>query len=421
MQGDAHAKSQAQSSKEVVSTFHTQLAAQIDPESASNAVQGPADPSETPDLVSGTKANTNPITPFLQSKSAPGGESAPQIVAMVAGKSAIPPSPAMISPTPLPRTAGGTQPAQKAAPRNAQQAQSVDELSRSDSAAELNCTTPIDLTSITSLNAFANVLAPTADDPSPSKAASGIDKSVKSAAIKSGTPADLSVSQPQNAPKTDQTDFAFAVRVSTDKAPNPSPQESGDSVSLRLASGERGAAPSQNTRDISKGGTIREAEFPQSEIPREAISSMQGRKTAEPQTMGSTAKTDSETPALTADTVKILNVRMNADGEQHVAIRVIERSGEISVSVRSADPALTRTLQDRMPELTNRLQDQQLQADTWVPRSSESASSRDEGFQSPQDQPQQYDTGGNRGRRQQRQPRPEWVQELESIAPNSRV
>ncbi len=414
--GAFHRESQPQSSKEAGSTFRSQLAAQVDPESDGNVGQGPADPSDTPGLVSGRNASTNVPTPLIQAKSSPWNASTRQI----AGKSAVASNTATISPAPLPKMPDGTQPAQKPAPRNTEQAQSGDELSRPDPAADLNSTTPIDLTSISFFNSFANV-APAAIDSPPGNANPSDDKSVKSAAVRSSTPEDLSISQPQNAPKNERTEVAFAVRVSTDRAPNPSPQESGDSVSLRLAPGDRTASSPPEGRGAFKSSTIGQTEFAPAEIPREASSSIQAGKSTEPQSAGTTAKADSEPSAATADTVKVLNLRMNAGGEQHVAIRVIERSGELSVSVRSADPVLTRTLQDRMPELTSRLEDQQIQADTWVPRSGESASSRDEGFHSPQDQSQQYDTGGNRGRRQQRQPRPEWVQELESIAPNSRI
>lgn len=71
-------------------------------------------------------------------------------------------------------------------------------------------------------------------------------------------------------------------------------------------------------------------------------------------------------------TETVRNVQMQVVGEDktRVDIRLMDRAGELRVSVKSLDSSLNQTLQDKMPELTNRLEAAQYQTEVWLPGSS---------------------------------------------------
>jgi hypothetical protein len=135
-----------------------------------------------------------------------------------------------------------------------------------------------------------------------------------------------------------------------------------------------------------------------------------------------TTEPDVDPKLVQAAPARQIHVQVAGDGNQRVDLRVIERDGTMSVSVRSADPNLSRTLQDHMPELTTRLEAEHFHTETWVPRSSASSSSSSE--QGSSDSNSGYSPGGDgsgqQGGRQQ-DTKPDWVDELESYARNSQT
>jgi len=58
-----------------------------------------------------------------------------------------------------------------------------------------------------------------------------------------------------------------------------------------------------------------------------------------------------------------------SDGQQaeQVSLRVVERGGEVRVSVRTPDTELAGTLRDQLGELVSGLADRGFRADTWQP------------------------------------------------------
>jgi hypothetical protein len=65
--------------------------------------------------------------------------------------------------------------------------------------------------------------------------------------------------------------------------------------------------------------------------------------------------------------VRNIRVQLSGEGNQQVDMRLVERGGTLSVSVRSTDETLTRSLQENLPELNTRLTAQHFQAETWLP------------------------------------------------------
>jgi hypothetical protein len=134
------------------------------------------------------------------------------------------------------------------------------------------------------------------------------------------------------------------------------------------------------------------------------------------------AEPEPDPKSASVEPARQIHVQVAGAGSQRVDLRVIERDGTMSVSVRAADPNLSRTLQEHMPELTTRLEAEHFHTETWVPRSSASSSSSSE--QGSSDSNSGYSPGGDgsgqQGGRQQ-DTKPDWVDELESYARNSQT
>jgi hypothetical protein len=127
--------------------------------------------------------------------------------------------------------------------------------------------------------------------------------------------------------------------------------------------------------------------------------------------------TESAPPAL-----RSLQVQITGQDNQRVDVKLIERPGALSMSVRAADGSLTRSLQEHLPELTTKLAEQQMQAEWWVPKmasagsASEVATAGDmtkQGDSGPQTGSGSQDSGKQQGGRQGDQPN--WVDELAAL------
>jgi hypothetical protein len=136
-----------------------------------------------------------------------------------------------------------------------------------------------------------------------------------------------------------------------------------------------------------------------------------------------------ETEGAAADDVsspaplRSMQVQINGRDNQRVDLRLVERAGTLSMSVRSLDGTLNRNLQDHLPELITKLADQPGEAEWWTPKTqtAEGGSGSGTGGGSKEDssasQGQQNQTGADSGRqqggRQSNQPR--WVEELAAL------
>ena len=125
-------------------------------------------------------------------------------------------------------------------------------------------------------------------------------------------------------------------------------------------------------------------------------------------------------PAAHADPMRNVLLQLKADDNRRIDVRLVERGGELHVSVKSADPALTQRLQDHIPELTNRLDEERFNHDIWMPRlaetnRSESGSNSSNSFTSG-NSGDGNSLNSDAGRRQHGngQSRPDWVDLLEN-------
>jgi len=81
------------------------------------------------------------------------------------------------------------------------------------------------------------------------------------------------------------------------------------------------------------------------------------------------AEVEPQTPA-TSNNAPVRDVRMQLTGSenQRVDVRVMDRGGELRVSVRADDPALVRSLRDNMDDLSTRLDQAHFRSEVWAPR-----------------------------------------------------
>ena len=122
-----------------------------------------------------------------------------------------------------------------------------------------------------------------------------------------------------------------------------------------------------------------------------------------------------------SDPLRNILLQLKSDDNRRVDVRLVDRDGELHVSVKSADPALAQQVQEHMPELTSRLSDQQFTHDVWMPKLSEvvkteGANNNGNSFNNNNSSQSGQSNGGNAGRQQSSngQSRPDWVDLLEN-------
>ena len=135
---------------------------------------------------------------------------------------------------------------------------------------------------------------------------------------------------------------------------------------------------------------------------------------------------DVDVPTAGANASAVRDVRLQVAGSdnQRVDVRVMDRGGELRVSVRADDPALVRSLQDNVADLSTRLDQAHFKSEVWTPRTqaiaqSDSANTNGRTFSNGDG------TFGRDGRGQQQsgrqQQQPSWVDDFEEnpARPNS--
>jgi len=76
-----------------------------------------------------------------------------------------------------------------------------------------------------------------------------------------------------------------------------------------------------------------------------------------------------QTPAHPANnTIRDIRMQVIGSDDQRVDVRVMDRGGELRVSVRADDPSLVRSLQDNVADLSTRLDQAHFQSEVWTPR-----------------------------------------------------
>ncbi len=225
-----------------------------------------------------------------------------------------------------------------------------------------------------------------------------------------------------------QGDLAVAMQIRTGQQD----QESGQNYVPDAADAAKTAASSTigsgNGREFA--AMIESVEKPEHHAPETVQSTTavvdtptSSHNSADNTSSGSEAKPangadfQAELENLKAEPLRGAHVQIAGENNQKVDVRLFERNGALSITVRSGDPGLTRALQDHVPELTMRLSSDHFRTETWMPNFSKhsepnnsgegNSQKNGSGAQGEQDFNQRR---GNKGHQQQ----PGWIDELEA-------
>jgi hypothetical protein len=188
------------------------------------------------------------------------------------------------------------------------------------------------------------------------------------------------------------------------------------SAMMGVSAGQKGSA---NSSSAGQNATPGLTTVPLSSSKLTAGSS--NETLAENETQDASKVTDvSEPEAPIAQPLKTVQVQITGADNQRIDLRLMEKGGALTMTVRSADGTLTKALQENLPELSSKLNDQQIRAEWWKPdnqtpgqpqKPDSSNTARDGNSGGTQDQANQgRSNSGQQGGRGARQP--DWVEEL---------
>jgi hypothetical protein len=183
----------------------------------------------------------------------------------------------------------------------------------------------------------------------------------------------LAPQTPRNA-KAPEAGLAFALRLSREPAVAPE----SDSSSTPAGSGAS-LSSFVNELEAAAGKAVGEAKMRPTEdnagavaptlANADAAAPVAASRTAEPEAAPNVAPAaPPELPSQANAPLRAVRVQLAAEGNQRVDLTLVERAGALSVSVRSADSNLARSLQEHLPDLSARLGEQRYQTETWTPR-----------------------------------------------------
>lgn len=239
----------------------------------------------------------------------------------------------------------------------------------------------------------------------------------------------------QQAPESSQAPakmLAFAMRLGSaqpspvrqaetaEGAPPPSVQAllDGNGAALRSAASESGEK-NQTGGNASSDHNVFGAAYLASGVVAGSSADKASFATAA-QDVRSTQTEPASSSTATPDPLRNILLQLKSDDNRRVDVRLIDRGGELHVSVKSADPALAQQLQEHIPELTSRLNDQQFNHDLWLPKLNEvarpAAADNNAGSftESGSHSGQPNNSSSQQQHNQHGQSRPDWIDLLEN-------
>ena len=122
-----------------------------------------------------------------------------------------------------------------------------------------------------------------------------------------------------------------------------------------------------------------------------SLSETEGTEQTQVAAAGSAEIVSDGQPA-SSEPVHSVRLQLSGENDQRVDVRLVEQGGSLALSVRSSDSALTRTLQDRLPELNDRLAEQHYQSEVWLPQAAANATAAGQGQQGQESGTGQHDS-----------------------------
>jgi hypothetical protein len=257
----------------------------------------------------------------------------------------------------------------------------------------------------------------------------------------------------QNAPDTESNghkskanDFtgnlAFAVKVQGDSSPSiPSMPATNPAANVPDSSGQDPSSEfaAQMSALISSIGqkTASSSKAPKDETGPSALilppsGSQSGTGTAAeteiagPEEVAKVMEVPDD-PTAGAQPLKTVQVQIIGVDNQRVDLRLMEKAGTLTMSVRSEDGSLTKALQQHLPELATSLNDQQIHAEWWKPDflKTESSQAPDSSSNSGNSNNSTAQDQKNQGRGNSEQqggrgtPQTDWLEELSNLRKSS--
>ena len=125
-----------------------------------------------------------------------------------------------------------------------------------------------------------------------------------------------------------------------------------------------------------------------------------------------------EPSAAASQPVTTVQVQITGTDDKRIDLKLMEKSGALTMSVRSADGTLTKALQQNLPELSSKLDGEQIRTEWWRPTAQISAPRTSDtttgGGNAGTQQQEDQNSGDSGGQGRRGAPPPDWLEELSS-------
>lgn len=219
-------------------------------------------------------------------------------------------------------------------------------------------------------------------------------------------------------------DLALAMRISSGDSDEASSQDQPGTAATAaaaiaptaLSSGTQLARPSETAQQrhqpeasppIETAALEKAAGFPDS--AKSAATEESGKAPA--------AGFEAELNKALAEPVRAAHVQIAGADNQRIDIRMLERGGALSVTVRSADSGLTKALQEHAPELAGRLSQENFRTELWAPGQAKNQGGHESSGGNPQSRGGENSGQRNPGQEQKQHGKqsqaPEWIENFD--------
>jgi hypothetical protein len=156
--------------------------------------------------------------------------------------------------------------------------------------------------------------------------------------------------------------------------------------------------------------------------PAMPLAPASSKTVAQPEAASTSGVLDPEDQPSAGRPMRELSLQISSAGDQKVDVRLVERAGEVHVSVRTPDAELAHEMRQELGSLTGKLAQSGFGAEQFTPPSSGSSNLADQrstpGNQNPPGDHGQDPQSGGSGQQQQQQPQdergkhPDWLDEM---------
>lgn len=128
------------------------------------------------------------------------------------------------------------------------------------------------------------------------------------------------------------------------------------------------------------------------------------------------ADAEPELPRAHAEPVRGAHVQISDSNNQRIDIHLQERAGSLSVTVRSGDASVARSLQEHAPELSSRLSMERYRSELWTPATAKPSQdpNTNSGGSFGQGRGPGYQQQQNQNQNGKQKQQPGWIEEFES-------